>query len=198
MPKKICIPLSLILLVLVIMMSCVGKAPAPGQSYNKAYHDSIDKIKLDTFITNHPILAGIPINPSKIIKDSSGSGLRYLIVSDTSTQKKYLPNGFSNVTFSYSIRVLGKSGIVDSIPNGVSTGGYNINPLSSTFTGLVQGIEHIHQGGHILLFIPSSIAFQDQAVDLSYTHLDQTVTLYTIPPNSVLVYNLTLTSVLPY
>lgn len=192
------LPLILILILGVIscyFMGCTGVTQIPGNNYNKAFHDSIDKKILDTLIANHiathKSLGGIYLDSIK----TSPSGLRFLKVSDTGAIKGMTLTGFSNVTFSYSIRIPGVPGIVDSVPTlGLSAVGYTVNPLRSTFPGLVEGIEQIHQGGHILLFIPSSIAFQDRIVNLSYLHADQTQTQYTVQPNSILIYNLTLTS----
>lgn len=179
--------------ILGVFIACNSTAVLPNQVYNQALHDSIDARILDTFIVNHTQLASIPLGG--ITK--TASGLRYVIVSDTG--KKITPTGFSNVTLSYSLRIPGQGGsavnILDSIPNPISNVGYNVNPLHNTIPGLVEGIELIHQGGHILLFIPSSQGFRDQAVNLSFLHQDQTTTLFTIPPNSVLIFNLTLTNV---
>jgi hypothetical protein len=184
-----------LLFVSIFFWACTPNAVVnPNTPYNYAQHDSIDGKVIDTFIQHHPILAGISLN--HVV--TSTTGLRYQIVLDTG---KIAPNKNSNVTFSYSLRipgVAGTNGIIDSVPSVLSNVGYNVNPLSNTISGLVEGIQYIHNGGHILLFIPSALGFQDQSVNFSYLQGNQTTVLYTVPPNSVLVYNLNLTSVLAF
>lgn len=197
---KSIIPVLLVFFLSLIFWSCKnGTSTLPSSPYNYAYHDSIDGIKIDTFIQHHPILAGIKL--TNVIK-SSTSSLRYLIVSDTGAlNSKILTNKNSNVTFSYSLRipgVAGTNGLIDTVPSSISTIGYNVNPLSNTIYGITEGLQYIHQGGQILLFIPSTLGFRDQSVNFSYLQGNQTTIVYTVPPNSVLVYNITLSSVLAY
>jgi len=183
--------------------ACTSTPVSPNSSgYNTATQYKLDSATLDTFIAHHPVIGGIPVK--NVIKLSSG--LRYIIVADTAkdTVKNPRPTNFSNVTFSYSIRVPGAAGVsgtnglVDSIPSVLNTVGYNVNPLGNTIQGLVQGLKLIHQKGHILLFIPSILGFQNQSVNLSYLQGNQTTILYTVPINSDLIYNVNLTSVLSY
>ncbi len=172
-----------------LLDGCSSKKIQPDQVYNKAYHDSVDAKILDTFIANHPVLAGDTL---KSVMTTS-SGLRYCIIQDTGTTA---PTSLSNVTFSYSIRIPSISRVLDSVPNPFSTSGYNITPLGNTFAGLSEGIQLIHNQGHIILFIPSSLGFRDERVNLSYTQLDQTILSFSIPPNSVLIYNIYLSFIL--
>jgi len=179
----------------ILFWSCSLNNTNPTNTYNAAYHDSIDAKVIDTFIQHHPVLAGITLN--KIVKSSTG--LRYQIISDSVNAVK--PTNYSNVTFSYSIRipgVAGTKGLIDTVPSSLSNAGYNVNPLGNTISGISEGLQYIHKGGHILLFIPSSLGFKDQSVNYSYLQGNQTTIVYTVPPNSVLIYNITLTQVLAY
>ncbi len=172
---------------LVYFLSC--KSKSSGANYNPTLHNMMDSIALNTFIANNPVIDGISLQNIKTLP----SGLRYLIVSDTG---RIITDSLSSVIFSYSLRIPNVNGIIDSVPNSFSSVGRSLSPLGNSFPGLVKGLELIHEGGRIFLFIPSSLGFEYYPVTVSYVLANQTTLNYTIPPNTPLIYEITLTSVI--
>ncbi len=128
--------------------------------------NSIDQQTANDDVTIQSYIASAHINATK-----DASGLYYDVINPGSGAA---PASFSTITATYTGFVI----------NGVyfATNATITSQLSSLIQGWQIGLPHIKAGGTIILLVPSTLgyggAFQED-----------------IPPNSVLIYNITLKNV---
>ena len=104
--------------------------------------------------------------------ESTSSGLHYRVINEGSGQRA---GGTSTIRIDYEGQLLNGT-VFDS--------GEDVTfPLSNLILAWRQGIPLIEEGGRIILFCPSVLAYGDRQVG-------------NIPPNSVLIFDITLHEVL--
>lgn len=100
------------------------------------------------------------------------SGLFY-VIDNLGTGKH--PNACSNVTVTYT-GTLTNGSVFDQSTSGISL------PLTGVITGWRSGIPQLREGGEIHLYIPPTLGYGNQQAG-------------SIPPNSILIFDVKLTSV---
>ncbi len=174
-----------------LLASCSKGGNEITAAYNPIPHDAIDVPLIEGFLASHSILDTIHLNH---VKKSDSTQLRYMIVPNPrgDSSRNHQPTLDSGVVFNYTLRRLSKPGtIIDS----VGTPGYSVTPLSQTLPCLVEGIKYLHRGQRILLFVPSSLGFRDNPTDVTYNLITGEQRTTTVMPNSVLIFDITLTHI---
>ncbi len=177
-----------------LLPSCTKNlAGSVTSAYVAGPHDAIDTPLIKAYLASHTTLDSVKLTN---VKKSDSTQLRYMIVlparGDSSHNPQ--PKQDSGVVFNYSIRIMAnnKAGrVIDS----VGAPGYTVSPLNQTIRGLTEGLQYITRGERILLFMPSSLAFRDNPTDVTYNLLTGGQRTTTVPPNSVLIFDVTLTRV---
>jgi len=147
----------ILLFVMVAGLSACKKDPV----YDTAAHAAEDDAKIRQYLSDN-----------KISAVADPSGLYYTVV--TPGNNNY-PRSSSNVTVSYVGKLMSNGNTFDSNTSFTT-------PMTSVIRGWTVGLQHISVGGTIVLYIPSTQAYQDVEKDA-------------IPKNSVLIFTITLTSI---
>jgi FKBP-type peptidyl-prolyl cis-trans isomerase FkpA len=138
---------------LIVLVSC-----KTGPSVDKVKQARIDDSIIRVYLSNNPIIKA----------ERDPSGLYYQVVREGSGS--FATNN-SMVTVNYSGKLI----------NGApfdSARGYT-NSLDALIKGWQIGLQHVKQGGNILLFVPSALAYGSSSAGL-------------IPGNSVLIFDIDL------
>lgn len=120
------------------------------------------------------------IDTNNITAQSHSSGYYYYMDQGTGAS----PNVCSFVTVRYKASIIPTGQVVDQT-EGVSTAGFTLGQL---VPGVKSGLQLLKEGGHIVLYLPASLAYGSQGVKNSSGQ-------YVIPPNTPLKFEFHLVSV---
>lgn len=176
-----------------ILSSCKKGGSEVTAPYIASIHDAIDTPAIKAYLSSHTTLDTIVLNN---VKKSDSTQLRYMLVPLARGDSSHNPHPTidSGVVFNYSLRILSRNS-AGAIIDSVGTPGYSVSPLNETLPGISEGIQYLHRGQRILLFLPSSLGFRDNPTDVTYNMLTGAQKVTIVPANSILIFDITLTGV---